>query len=137
MTLSGGRGARQRRFRWLWIGYWSGLFILMHVPKPAGVSLPMQYSDKVIHFALYLGLTLLGGYAQRLWHHPAATPALVMWAAVYAAYAAFDEWLQQFVGRSNSLMDWLADVAGITTGTLVLWYIRRPRAAAQPPQTTQ
>ena len=55
--------------------------------------------------------------------------ALAVWAAVYIAYAVLDEWLQQFVGRTTSFVDWLADVAGVLAMSLALLGFRR-RATA-------
>jgi len=61
--------------------------------------------------------------------------SLLLWAAIYVLYGAFDEWSQQFVHRSTSLADWYADVLGILTATVLLiaWsLLRAPSESHQP-----
>ena len=120
MTMS--RDPLRRRFRWLmaWLAYWVGLFVLMHVPITRYPLLTHPGSDKAIHFVLYGLLTWLGGRYQIARMDPPRGLVLVGWAIGYAIFCAFDEWLQQFVGRTASLVDWLADVMGVAVGTTVL-----------------
>ena len=114
---------RSRRW-WLWVGYWIGLFVMMHVPLPAPPEVPAG-SDKGLHFALYLILTLLGGRYQLGKDARTRPGAFILWAVVFMVYAAIDEWLQPFVGRTADLIDWLADAAGVAVGTAVLMLARR------------
>ena len=72
----------------------------------------------------------LGGRYLRLAHDPVSAARLVAWVGVYAAYGAVDEWLQSHVGRTMSVGDWLADVAGVAIATGVLIYRRRPGSMA-------
>lgn len=51
---------------------------------------------------------------------------LMVWVLIYSAYAGLDEWLQPLVGRTMSLGDWLADVAGIISASL--WMLLRQQA---------
>jgi len=130
-----------------WLTYWAVLFVVMHVPVPERIVPTLHVSDKVIHFLAYLVLTIVGGIAvcvrgrrdgvgQGSSGAGAAGSAgravacrrlLALWAGVYVAYAAVDEWLQQFVNRTTSLTDWYADVAGVATGTLMLLLLRPAR----------
>ncbi|MCW2569601.1 MAG: VanZ family protein [Mycobacterium sp.] len=65
--------------------------------------------DKVIHVLLFAVLTVTGRRAGVRWS--VLLPALV-------AYAAASEPLQSLpgIGRSTSLADWVADVAGVLLG---------------------
>jgi len=97
----------------------------MHVPVIGVGPLDVDYADKLIHLVMYSLLVCLGG---RYWigtGRAVTTATLIAHAGMYAAYAAFDEWSQQFVGRTMSLSDWLADAAGIALATL--WLIFRQR----------
>ncbi len=124
MMQSSQTPVRRSRRWWLWVGYWLGLFIVMHIPVPAPAP-ALAGSDKGIHFALYLILTLLGGRYQLAREARASTGALIFWAVIYTAYAAVDEWAQQFAGRTMSSGDWIADVAGVAVGTVVLILLKR------------
>ena len=124
MTPEDQNPSRSSRRWWPWIGYWSGLFVIMHVPLPTGAP-AIVGGDKGIHFALYLVLTLLGGRCQRASGARASVPSLILWAVIYTAYAAFDEWLQQFTGRFTSFGDFVADVIGVAAGTALLIVLRR------------
>ncbi len=135
------RHARWPRSRWVWIGYWVSLFVVMHVPVECGGPTLVPHGDKIIHFGLYYLLAWLGGRHQlaarrrqraagsslRGYPHglkPAAR--CLLWAVVYAAYAALDECLQPFVGRTMSLGDWIADLIGISLATLTITLRRGP-----------
>ncbi|MGB2987347.1 MAG: VanZ family protein [Phycisphaerae bacterium] len=118
------------RSPWLWIGYWIGLFIATHVPLAGRGLVTVEHGDKLIHFAVYFLLTWLGGRHLLATGRHRAFSTLLIWAAIYALYAAVDEWLQSFVGRTMSLHDWLADLAGIVAASFVL--ARRPPSATPP-----
>jgi len=99
----------------------------MHIPIKAPVSLAGG-SDKLAHFVLYATLAMLGGLSLKSSSSRVRRiRTLAVWAVVYAAYGAVDEYLQPFVGRTCSLADWVADVCGITVGTVVIGL--RPRQA--------
>ena len=100
--------------------YWIAIFVLTHrqlgdIGKP-----PFPEADKVVHFVLYFGLTWIGGW--RLRANPAghSLTTLVVWAGIYVAYGGIDEWLQSYVGRTMSLYDWFADVAGVAAASIVI-----------------
>ena len=105
------------------------MFAATHLPLSPGPP-ASRFADKIIHFVLYFMLVVLGAR----WFVPtgAMPPTLttaprriLAWAAVFTAYAAFDEWLQQFVGRTMSGGDLLADTAGIAAATIILIARRR------------
>ena len=112
--------SRRARTRGLWIGYWACLFVVTHVPLAHTGSMALHHGDKVIHVGLYYLLTRLGGRHYLSTGSGVSVAVLLTWAAVYAAYAALDELLQPFVGRTMSLGDWVADAAGIAIATLAL-----------------
>ncbi len=100
--------------------YWIGIFTLTHIPISIPVSAPKN-SDKVAHFLMYLGLALLSGwYSWATVNRDRFRAKLATWLVVLLSYAAFDEWLQQFVHRTMSFNDWLADAAGLFFGALLL-----------------
>jgi len=92
--------------------YWVFLFCATHFPRP---RLPgeLPAADKLVHV---VGFGLL---AFLFWRFAESfnrdLSARFFWLAllVLSAYAAADEYLQQFVNRQTSRLDWLADVAGI------------------------
>ena len=111
----------------VWVVYWCLLFIATHVPMPEGPHL-IRHADKIEHVVAYFILALLGGWSISVRKElaggaPGATAprrALWCWALVYVLYGIVDELLQSLVGRSMTLGDWLADVFGVTSATLLL-----------------
>ncbi len=132
MTPNPKRRWRPGRSWWLWSGYWLCLFGITHIPLAGRGPLVVQHGDKAIHFGLYFILTWLGGHHLFVSSGRPTITRLVVWGLVYAAYATLDECLQAFVGRSMTLGDWLANLAGIVVGTVWLLFKRRsgpPRAS--------
>jgi VanZ family protein len=117
--------SRRRRI-YLWLGYWAFLFLLTHIPV-SGLGAPrIPFVDKAVHAALYFFLTLLGGRA--VLSHRASSIHVIVWAIVYAAFAAADEWSQRFVGRVPDVGDWFADLVGIAVASFWIWSRQRRRA---------
>ncbi|MCH8147243.1 MAG: VanZ family protein [Planctomycetes bacterium] len=104
----------------IWCGYWIVIFVLTHRPLGDIGKPPFPGADKVVHFVLYFGLTWLGAWRRRT--SPAGyNPASVLvWAGIYVVYGGIDEWLQSYVGRTMSLFDWFADVAGVAAASVVI-----------------
>jgi VanZ family protein len=105
-----------------WTGailYWIALCVMTHLP-PGQVHIPRVFTDKQIHFAAYMMLSLVLGGAMmvtlpgRRW-----VPLYVI--AVAMAYGAVDERTQLFVGRECELGDWIADVSGASAAAVVLF----------------
>ncbi len=107
-----------------------GLFVVMHIRITRPASATIEHGDKVIHFGLYLMLVVLGTRHLRARVGGVSLAALLAWAVVYAAYGALDEWLQQFVDRSMSFHDWLADFAGVIVATVAAFVTGRSRSKA-------
>jgi len=100
--------------------YWIAIFVLTHrqlgdIGKP-----PFPEADKVVHFVLYFGLTWIGAWRLGANHAGYGPAKLLFWAGIYVAYGGIDEWLQSYVGRTMSLFDWFADVAGVATASIVI-----------------
>jgi VanZ family protein len=112
-----------------WISYWAFLFVITHIPWPSGLHLP-EHGDKVIHFVAYAVLAVLGGTALHLMRR-LDRRRLVLWSILFIAYGAADEWLQQFVHRTTSLGDWIADAMGVLLGSLLVG-VFVPRRLARP-----
>lgn len=109
----------------LWIAYWCVLFVVMHIPTGGTNPVPVRHGDKLIHFVLYALLAWLGGRLVIQGKRSGTRRALLGWAVIYVVYAALDEGLQSFVGRTASVGDWLCDVGGVTAASAML-IIRRP-----------
>lgn len=73
-------------------------------------------TDKLVHAALFAGLGWTGLRAALLGRGPML--------AALAGYGAVIEFVQGTIGRSRSLADWVADVAGLA---LAAWIARRQR----------
>jgi len=117
-------------WRWVWFAYWAALFALTHVPKLGRLPSPTRHADKIVHFGLFFLLTLLGYFALSGGAAGRRKRTLLVWSALYLAYAAVDEWTQQFVGRTPSLADWLADATGVSLATVVILCSgRKPRSS--------
>ena len=105
------------------------LFFLSEIDGTSGLSWGFGW-DKVLHFLLYLilGATLAWGWDRTRRRVP-------HWAVVSVGvvYGLVDEWHQSFVpGRSPSLGDALADLAGTVAGFALvaglLWWHRESRS---------
>lgn len=109
----------------LWIAYWLLIFIATHVPAQGIPRVQAKHVDKAVHFAMYFGLTVLAARYVAVTGAATARRRILAWAGVFVAYAAFDEWLQQYTYRSMDFWDWLADTGGVTSGTAsALWFLR-------------
>ena len=104
----------------------------MHVPTTGLRRLSFNYADNIIHLVLYYLLVWLGGRYMFATGRVVSIAKLVGYAGIYGLYAAFEEWSQQFVGRSMSFSDWLTDVIGISLATAWLVFRRRSNAAPDP-----
>lgn len=100
--------------------YWIAIFILTHTPIPH-VVYKADVSDKTLHFVAYLIFTFL------LWAAVSSGKKIdwckkTIWLIIpiLVSYGAIDEWLQQYVGRSTDLADFYANMAGVTTGLVLL-----------------
>ena len=97
-------------------GYWIALFAGTHYPRPPRSS--TGHEDKLLHLAAFAGLAVLICLAARVRGRRRLGFYLKL-LLVLAAYGAIDERSQPWVGRTCSLGDWIADVAGAVLGVLV------------------
>lgn len=124
---------RPRRW-WLWVGWWTAVFVVMHVPLPEDALGGIAGADVVVHFIVFFVLTSLGASCLRNSRAGSSFSAIVLWALIYIGYAALDEWLQRFVRRTPSVVDWLFDVGGIVmaTGIALMWERRSRERLSEP-----
>lgn len=99
--------------RGLLIAIWLILVILTHIPVPQSVQ-GLGVSDKLIHLIGYFPLGLLLPVCrvrgcQKWW----------VCLLVIAGYGVLDELFQIPVGRTASVLDWVADVVGAGLGIAV------------------
>jgi VanZ family protein len=102
--------------------YWPTLFILAHIPIPGKVR-EAGVSDKVLHFLAYLVLVFLFWITLNP-HRKVRWRKAVSWAVVLimVVYGIIDELLQGYVGRSCDRMDFVADLAGVFAGLILLTF---------------
>jgi VanZ family protein len=107
--------------RWLAVWGWAGAIL-------AGTSIPgsqlppaFLHADKLAHLGLYGVFGLLVGRALLLGARtPRLAARLMVGVVAIAAFAAGDEWHQEFVpGRGADPIDWAADVVGAAAGLIV------------------
>ena len=123
---------RSRRSTWIWLGYWSVLFVATHVPT-GGVKLPVSGGDKVLHGLAFFVLALLGGRAAQERGQRLTPTWVIVWLGVYLLYGAIDELLQALIGRTASVADWVADGAGALAATLIVYLHGGARDARRDP----
>ena len=100
------------------IAYWGFMFFATHTTS-LNQSRLLEHGDKFAHFAAYAVLAWLLAMVLRGLDVPLRRACLIV-VVVGAAYAAIDEWLQQFTRRHADFYDWLADVIGIGFGLIVV-----------------
>ena len=92
------------------------IFILSHIPQK---NLPDQLQifglDKIIHIIAYGIITYLA--ISSIKFRPYLRIKLIIFVFV-SLLGYFDEYTQSFVGRTCSMVDWLADVAGVVLGLI-------------------
>ncbi len=108
--------------------YWVFLFCVTHLPR-LRMTGPIPSPDKWSHVFAYALLAFL------FWRCAETLGRPLTWRFVWIAgfwltlYAAFDEFTQQFFGRSADALDFLCNVAGLVPTLALLEWRRRTRAA--------
>lgn len=94
----------------------------LSLPGPSG-------TDKAGHFFMYC---MLGFLLQRAAAPLRSARTLLVVLAAITTFAGVDEWHQQAIpGRSADVADFVADVAGATTGAVLAFFVaRRPAVVA-------
>jgi VanZ family protein len=114
----------RRTFAYLPALVWAGLIALAAGATQVPGTPALPHFDKVLHFGAYFVLgTLLGAGWQWAGQRPARG-----WLLLFAlALGASDEVRQSRMDeRTGEVADWVADVAGATTGLfLAAWLLRR------------
>ena len=105
--------------------YWIFLFCVTHFPRLSfGPDLP-NWTDRIAHVVAFGLLAFL--FFRSVQTSRRKLSDTFVWAAgvLLCAYAAVDEYLQQFVQRSPDVRDWACDAAGIIAVLAVLEWRRR------------
>jgi len=101
--------------------YWPTIFILSHIPIPQLSGIEIRTSDKFLHYFAYLILVFLIWFAISPGKKVNWRRAAVWWILLAMVwYGVADEWLQGYVGRNPDVRDFLADLAGVITGLILL-----------------
>lgn len=113
--------------------YWCVLFLATHWPNPFPPGGTPKYPDKLVHFSAYAFLAFLGVFALA-WVRTEGRERVSVWRslgvlAIVIAYGFFDELTQPLTGRDFEWLDWAADCAGASCGTIIsyLWNSWRAR----------
>lgn len=100
--------------------YWVGIFVATHIPVPSWAG-NMGMSDKTMHVVAYMLLGFLLWFAvsfERKADWRKLKPWLIL--AILLFYGVVDEVLQQFVGRGTDVLDFAADIGGVTATMLTV-----------------
>jgi len=101
--------------------YWPTIFILTHISIPPLSGVEIRTSDKTLHYFAYLILVFLIWLAISPGKKVNWRRAAVWWILLAVVwYGVADEWLQGYVGRNPDVRDFLADLAGVITGLILL-----------------
>jgi len=108
-------------------------FTISSIPRLAPPSVGLKLSDKVYHFIEFAILGLLLMRALSYYHGSAALPAAFRRTVLLGVlWGVLDEFHQLFVaGREASLLDVLADAAGVLAAAGAVWWWLRRRSAAE------
>ena len=114
--------------RWMLPVGWAALILaLTSVPGSAVPDVGVDSADKLVHLGMYAVLAWL---AVRATSPTPAGVAVATFMAV-AAFAALDEWHQQFIpGRTTDAADLVADIVGGGAGILAFQAAQRRRESA-------
>ena len=101
--------------------FWAALlFAYVCAIMPAQEAPKFSSSDKVEHMVAFLTLAILAAFA-----FPKATVLKVgIWLAVFGAFIEFSQAVPA-LHRDASVYDWVADVAAICVGLLIVRPLRR------------
>lgn len=122
MSRPSPHSARVRVIAWVMLCMYVGLAVtLTHVPRvPSELN---GYSDKSLHFVGYfaygaflytaMGLTL-----------PRQRFVWLIVLLILAGWAALDELTQPYFGRDCDILDWRADMIGVTAAVALLGTLR-------------
>ncbi|MBM3604541.1 MAG: teicoplanin resistance protein VanZ [Alphaproteobacteria bacterium] len=77
---------------------------------PISAPAPVEHADKIYHALAFAGLALPISVFRPRW--------LMVAVPAFAAFGGLIEIVQPYVGRECSLLDWLADLAGIGIGVV-------------------
>ena len=98
--------------------YWIAILTATHLPEVPSVALARQ--DKMAHYVAYAGLAFLLSWAWTSRGRDFLPRGMLFALAVATLYGAVDELTQIPVpGRFGDWYDWLADMIGALTGTVV------------------
>lgn len=95
-----------------------------HLPK-LSLNLGVRNPDKWLHFVAFGLLAALFWWFVETFTRPVGPRFVWIAAIALIAYAALDEWTQQFFDRGVDFFDWLTNVSGILVALATLEVRRR------------
>ena len=101
--------------------FWCALiFAYVCAVMPAKEAPSFSSSDKVEHMVAFLTLAILAGFA----YPRAGVLRIGLWLAAFGAFIEFSQAIP-VLNRDASVYDWIADVAALGIGLLVVQPFRR------------
>lgn len=100
--------------------WWGTMFVVTTIPSHSVPRVALFSYDKIIHGVMYFGLTILLFRLFYLVRGVARPYSLGVTLLLVSLYGVFDEWHQPLVGRSASLYDLYADLAGMVCALVLL-----------------
>ncbi|NNJ25309.1 hypothetical protein LzC2_13790 [Planctomycetes bacterium LzC2] len=119
----------RRALPWMGAGYLIAAFTVTHLPIPPGTAKGLPHVDKLVHAAIFAGMSLLIA-AWRTTRFDSIRRAAVIAFLFCLLYGAADEFTQSFLAsRSSDWWDLLADAVGAAIGIaafflLIRWWRR-------------
>jgi len=122
------------------LAYVAVLVVATHIPKEPDFVKDLEAPgvDKLVHFAIYCGFSFLLAFllsfrsAERRARGALSATHYAAIALFVATFAALDEITQPWTGRDRDLMDWIADVIGMTLGLMLFAVVQRYRRREAP-----
>ncbi|MEI6218316.1 MAG: VanZ family protein [bacterium] len=137
--------SKKKAIYWMPAAAWAvGIFCLSLLRQAPDFGPDFEFKDKVGHWAMYCGLSLLVWWALRRAHNVSLSRTFWLAIVIASTYGATDEWHQSFVpGRTCDVWDWASDTAGAVAGAAAaaaagIFYESRRRARrSSPPETSK
>ena len=131
-TTSRSGSATKYKYRWVWVlvacVLTLGVLVVSHVPQEAARELQTGVSDKILHAAAYFVLTWCWLKAfSSCWGGGGSKWLMFGIILVPIAIGTVIEFTQPLVGRTCSLLDWVANVVGVGVAVAVLLWMSRKR----------
>jgi VanZ family protein len=104
--------------------FWAAFVFVLHVHLREDSSLRIPHADKLVHFAMFAGLSFLFVRSIQVRNEFGISAKWVIAVVVICAcYGGLLEFIQSLTPakRDSDILDWCADLVGIAAGTFMAW----------------